>query len=87
MRDGDSPNSMKYDDKIIAVPSEDVDRRYNHIRDINDISDLEKSRIIYFFSTYDDNPNKFYKVDRIGNRDEAYRVINNCIKNYQKLRK
>jgi inorganic pyrophosphatase len=38
------------DDKVIAVPSEDP--RYDHVQDVDDLSDQQKDEISEFFETY-----------------------------------
>ncbi|MFB6120686.1 MAG: inorganic diphosphatase, partial [Halobacteriaceae archaeon] len=38
------------DDKVIAVPSEDP--RYDHVEDVDDLTDQQKAEIAEFFETY-----------------------------------
>jgi inorganic pyrophosphatase len=38
------------DDKVIAVPTEDP--RYDHVRDVDDLTDQRRAEIAEFFETY-----------------------------------
>jgi len=44
------------DDKIIAVPADDVDPLYAHIRDIDDLAEIAQQQIEEFFRVYKNLP-------------------------------
>lgn len=60
------------DPKILAVPHPRLRSFYSKMTDINDISDIEKSRISHFFETYKQNePGKFSEVGAWQTANEA----------------
>lgn len=70
------------DDKIIAVPTEDV--RFKHVHDLNDLSEHTLDEIEFFFTHYKKlqlkykgkvNPKKAPIVKHWGNREKALKVI------------
>ena len=64
------------DEKIIAVPSSKLTQRYDKVRSYSDMPDITLHQIQHFFEHYKDlEPNKWVKVSRWGDRDEAYRLI------------
>ena len=66
------------DEKIIAVPDNNVDKSNQSINDINDLTDHILNYIKYFFSHYKDNEtNKWVKVDSYRGREEALKIIYN----------
>ncbi len=71
------------DEKLIAVPTEDVDP---DSEDINNLSDLPKSllnKIKHFFSHYKDTEkNKWVKVDDFKNAEEAIVIYQEAIDRY-----
>ena len=65
-----------HDEKIVAVPSAKLTPRYDHIQKVSDMPDLVRLQIQHFFEHYKDlEPNKWVKVSRWGDRDEAYKLI------------
>jgi len=44
------------DDKIIALPADDVDPLYAHIRDIDDLAEVAQQQIEEFFRVYKNLP-------------------------------
>lgn len=61
------------DEKIIAVPSKDP--RYNHIKDLSDLSPHIKKEIEHFFLHYKDLQKVVVELKGWGNSDRAKEVI------------
>ncbi len=71
------------DEKIIAVANNDP--FYNGYRDISDIPDHVMDEIKHFFSVYKTLEGKDTAVDEVRGRDEALRIIGECIKTYHNI--
>ena len=68
------------DEKIIAVPSDHTTQRYKHIKNVSDLPDITSSQIEHFFSHYKDlEPNKWVKIDRWGDADDAKKMITQAL--------
>jgi len=68
------------DEKIIAVPSTKLTKRYEHINDYTDLPDITLQQIEHFFTHYKDlEPNKWVKILRWGNAEEARRIITEAL--------
>ncbi|MGC9181468.1 inorganic diphosphatase [Thermogladius sp. KZ2Tp1] len=68
------------DVKIIAVPYEKIDARFENIRDINDLPEMVRQRIAHFFEHYKElEKGKWVKVVGWRNREEALQRIRNAI--------
>ena len=64
------------DEKIIAVPHQKLTSFYDKVKEYTDLPDISVERIEHFFSHYKDlEPNKWVKVIRWGDHDEAERLI------------
>ncbi len=61
------------DEKIIAVPSKDP--RYNHIKDLSDLSPHIKKEIEHFFQHYKDLQKVTVELKGWGNAEKAKEVI------------
>lgn len=59
------------DEKIIAVPADDIDPTYIGIRDITDLPQIERDRIEAFFRVYKDLPAGSKRVELSGYGDAA----------------
>jgi len=72
MRDGG-----EQDDKIIGVPADAVDPTYTDVRDIGELSAVERERIEAFFRVYKDLPNGRGAVvlDGFGDAEEAKGLV------------
>jgi inorganic pyrophosphatase len=72
MVDGGEP-----DEKIIGVPSSDVDPTYDAIQDIGDLAPIERDRIEAFFRVYKQLPagRKIVELDGYGDARDARRLI------------
>src|SRR5579872_696550 len=68
------------DEKIIAVPSAKLTKRYENIHDYTDLPDITLQQIEHFFTHYKDlEPNKWVKILRWGNAEEARRIITEAL--------
>ncbi|GJE76703.1 MULTISPECIES: inorganic diphosphatase [Methylorubrum] len=64
------------DEKIIAVPSRHLTKRYDRIENYTDLPDITLHQIQHFFEHYKDlEPGKWVKVVRWGDKEEAHRLI------------
>lgn len=68
------------DEKIIAIPFNDP--TYNSYTDIKELPKHVFEEIKHFFTVYKDLEGKETKVDEFGGPQEAIRIIENCISNY-----
>jgi inorganic pyrophosphatase len=64
------------DEKIIAVPSSKLTRRYAGIKTTGDLPEITLQQIQHFFEHYKDlEPGKWVKVLRWGSPEDAYKLI------------
>lgn len=64
------------DEKIICLPEHSLTSNYDHVHGVEDMAPIQMERLKHFFMHYKDlEPNKWAKIDRIGNVDEAKQVI------------
>jgi inorganic pyrophosphatase len=64
------------DEKIIAVPSTKLTRRYANVKTTSDLPEITLQQIQHFFEHYKDlEPGKWVKVLRWGSPEDAYRLI------------
>lgn len=75
MIDGD-----EYDEKIIAVAKQDP--FLNEYKDITEVPTHISAEIMHFFEVYKQLEGKQTSVDKIMGREEAERIIQECIENY-----
>lgn len=76
------------DAKIIAVPIDKIDPRFEKIKDIEDIPNSLKERIAHFFEHYKElEKGKWVKVLGWRKRDEALRRISEAINRYKTMQK
>ena len=70
------------DEKVVAVPSLKLTRRYENIRTYSDLPEITLEQIEHFFEHYKDlEPNKWVKIERWGDADEARQMILQAIDN------
>lgn len=75
------------DEKIIAVPSTKISRRYENITSYLDLPEITLQQIRHFFEHYKDlEPNKWVKVVRWGGPEEAHQMILSAIER-ERIRK
>jgi inorganic pyrophosphatase len=64
------------DEKLIAVPSAKLTRRYEHVSDYTDLPDITLQQIEHFFAHYKDlEPGKWVKILRWGDAEEARSMV------------
>ena len=64
------------DEKLLAVPSPKLTQRYAQVRNYSDLPPITIQQIEHFFLHYKDlEPNKWVKVVRWGDADEARRLV------------
>ena len=68
------------DDKIIAVPFSDPS--YNHYRSIDELPAHIFDEIMHFFSVYKQLENKQTAVKELFDREEAEKIVADCIEAY-----
>jgi len=68
------------DEKVIAVPSLKLTRRYERVRNFTDLPDITLQQIQHFFEHYKDlEPGKWVKINHWGDADEARRLISEAM--------
>ncbi len=68
------------DEKILAVPTTKLTRRYEHVRNYTDLPEITWRQIEHFFTHYKDlEPGKWVKTAGWGDADEAKRLIVDAI--------
>ena len=68
------------DEKILAVPSPQVSRRYAHIEDYTQLPEITVQQVEHFFDHYKDlEPGKWVKIDHWGDAAEAKQMIVDAI--------
>jgi inorganic pyrophosphatase len=64
------------DEKIIAVPASKLTRRYDAIRNVDDLPEITRSQVRHFFEHYKDlEEGKWVKVIRWGGISDAHALI------------
>ncbi len=72
------------DIKIIAVPTEKIDPRFEEMKDIKDVPKHILKEIKYFYEHYKDlEPKKWVKVEGFKGKKEAIKEIKKSIENYK----
>lgn len=64
------------DEKLIAVPSSKLTKRYENVQNYTDLPQITLDQIEHFFAHYKDlEPGKWVKIVRWGDADEAKQMI------------
>lgn len=64
------------DEKLIAVPSNKLTRRYEKVKNFTDLPEITLQQIEHFFTHYKDlEPGKWVKVVRWGDAQEAHDLV------------
>lgn len=64
------------DEKVIAVPASHITRRYDDVKNYDDLPAITREQIQHFFEHYKDlEPGKWVKIQRWADADEAKRFI------------
>ena len=75
------------DEKIIAVPSRHLTKRYDRIENYTDLPEITIQQIQHFFEHYKDlEPGKWVKFVRWGDKAEAHRLIHEAIDRAKKAK-
>jgi inorganic pyrophosphatase len=75
------------DEKLLAVPSAKLTQRYAHIHNYAALPSITLRQIEHFFAHYKDiEPNKWVKIVRWGDADEARAVILEGIERVKKAK-
>ncbi|WP_349369952.1 inorganic diphosphatase [Salinarimonas sp.] len=73
------------DEKIIAVPTTKLTRRYESVKTIADMPDITLKQIEHFFAHYKDlEPGKWVKIVRWGDAEEALEMVTRAIERARK---
>lgn len=68
------------DEKLIAVPSSKLTRRYDRVQNHTDLPEITLEQIEHFFAHYKDlEKNKWVKIVRWGDAEEARKLISEAI--------
>ena len=68
------------DEKVIAVPTSKLTKRYDKIRTTTDLPDITSQQIEHFFAHYKDlEPGKWVKIKHWGDVDEAKMLIRQAL--------
>ncbi|MGI9219705.1 MAG: inorganic diphosphatase [Woeseiaceae bacterium] len=64
------------DEKVIAVPSSELTKRHDHVKDVSDIPDITLQQIEHFFEHYKDlEPGKWVKIGDWHGTADAHELI------------
>lgn len=64
------------DEKVIAVPSSKLTRRYDAIKTVTDLPEITRSQIEHFFQHYKDlEPGKWVKIVKWGDAASARQFV------------
>ncbi len=64
------------DEKLIAVPSHKLTKRYDTVKNYTDLPEITREQIEHFFSHYKDlEPGKWVKIVRWGDVNEARQMV------------
>ncbi|MDX2257794.1 MAG: inorganic diphosphatase [Hyphomicrobiaceae bacterium] len=64
------------DEKLLAVPSTKLTRRYDRVKSYTDLPEITMRQIEHFFTHYKDlEPGKWVKIKRLGDVDEAKQLL------------
>ena len=71
------------DEKIIVVPSDNVDTAYSHLNDLNDLGEDKLEKIKHFFENYKTiDKDKWVKVNDFIDSEHAINLIDKYKKNF-----
>lgn len=76
------------DEKILAVPSTKLTKRYEKVMNYTDIPEITLQQIEHFFTHYKDlEPNKWVKILRWGDAEEARSLVTQSIERAKAAKK
>jgi len=71
------------DEKVICVPRDKIDPYYTNISFVEELPEILRSKIEYFFKHYKDlEPNKWSKITGWADREQADKIILDSIERY-----
>ncbi|MEM9623957.1 MAG: inorganic diphosphatase, partial [Pseudomonadota bacterium] len=71
------------DEKVIAVPSTHLTRRYENVADVADLPQITLDQISHFFEHYKDlEEGKWVEVERWGDAEDAKSLIREAMERY-----
>jgi inorganic pyrophosphatase len=74
------------DEKILAVPSDHVSKRYSNVTNHTDLPTITTEQIQHFFEHYKDlEPEKWVRIDHWGDAEEAKQFISEAIERASRL--
>jgi inorganic pyrophosphatase len=72
------------DEKVIAVPSSKLTKRYDKVKNFSDLPEITVEQIQHFFQHYKDlEPGKWVKIHHWGDANEARRLIVEAVDRYK----
>jgi inorganic pyrophosphatase len=72
------------DEKLIAVPSTKLTKRYEKVQNYSDLPGITIEQIQHFFQHYKDlEPGKWVKIHHWGDSKEAQRLITEAVERYK----
>lgn len=72
------------DEKVVAVPSLKLTRRYENIHEHGDLPEITRQQIEHFFEHYKDlEGDKWVKIDRWGDAEQARKMIVEAMERYK----
>jgi len=72
------------DEKVVAVPSTKITRRWEKVHDFSDLPEITRDQINHFFEHYKDlEPGKWVKVEAWGDAAKARKMIVEAIERYK----
>ncbi len=73
------------DEKVIAVPVKKLDPMWEEVEDVSDCAEITLQKIKHFFERYKElEPGKWVKVKEFKGKEEAFRIIEDAIKRFEK---
>jgi inorganic pyrophosphatase len=73
-----------HDEKVVAVPSTRLTRRYENVKDIHDLPQITLDQIAHFFEHYKDlEDGKWVEVEGWGGVEDAKRLIQESLDRYK----
>jgi len=74
------------DEKILAVPSDHVSKRYSNVTNHTDLPSITTEQIQHFFEHYKDlEPEKWVRIDHWGDAEEAKQLIDEAVERASRL--
>ena len=73
-------DSWEYDYKVLAVAD---DKYYDHVQNVDDISEKEKEDIVYFMKHYKDLHNKTVEIEGWDKKEKAIEVLKTCHEDFK----